>query len=339
MSDRDRPQGEEGALRLALDALFARGSERARGTTRPAALARPSASPEAVAEQLARARASLRAAAGWSERRERRWRAALLAHTTRRDLSWRGDLALLRDFLHQRLRASPALRVVAASLALHVVAAPAVAYWVLREGAPERRLTLRVELAPEADLAPDPGPRTGPEDELVRLARIREARANERARERFLLIHAGPSAPPCALEPAAPVEVALLAERARSLRTRSFDQPVREWSSLRPLGLALWLDLESDRLVLTGQATPALAVAAAQAQALASGEDAAAAGTRALLRSAASRATRLGLTDSGPTEGHELLSPAWFEALERAGTEAGLAELDVWKAWLAWRGR
>jgi hypothetical protein len=54
----------------------------------------------------------------------------VLARTSREDLSIGGDLRLLRGFVHERLRASVVLRLVAASLLVHVMALPVLA-WVL----------------------------------------------------------------------------------------------------------------------------------------------------------------------------------------------------------------
>jgi hypothetical protein len=71
----------------------------------------------------------------------------VLARTTREDVSWRGDLRLVRGFLRQRLSSSVFLRVVAASLLVHVAALPVLAYytWV----APKPSYTLLVDLARE----------------------------------------------------------------------------------------------------------------------------------------------------------------------------------------------
>lgn len=56
--------------------------------------------------------------------------ARVLARTTRRDLGWSGDLRLAGRFVRERLRASLALRVAAASLVLHLFALPVVAWMV-----------------------------------------------------------------------------------------------------------------------------------------------------------------------------------------------------------------
>lgn len=72
------------------------------------------------------------------------------------DPSWRGDLALVRGYLGERLAHSPLLRLAAASLLVHLIAVPAVlAYVYLEKRQPE--LMLGFEKAPdphpfEADL-------------------------------------------------------------------------------------------------------------------------------------------------------------------------------------------
>lgn len=60
---------------------------------------------------------------------------AILSQTTREDVSWRGDLRLVGSFLRHRLHASVILRVVAASLLIHIAALPVLAYfgWVQPE--------------------------------------------------------------------------------------------------------------------------------------------------------------------------------------------------------------
>jgi hypothetical protein len=73
----------------------------------------------------------------------------VLAGTTREDVSWRGDLALWRGFLAQRLGASAVLRVVAASLLVHVAALPVLAYYTWKQPAPERGV--QVDFSPRSE--------------------------------------------------------------------------------------------------------------------------------------------------------------------------------------------
>ena len=73
----------------------------------------------------------------------------VLARTTREDLTWRGDLRLLGGYLRGRLRASAWLRVAAASLLVHLVALPVLAYYVIFT--PAQPFDLTFEPAPESD--------------------------------------------------------------------------------------------------------------------------------------------------------------------------------------------
>ncbi|HEX6882578.1 MAG TPA: hypothetical protein VF530_04300 [Planctomycetota bacterium] len=329
---------DERALALALEALLGRAEERARAGSELAARPEGRALRAEVAAELARSADELRRATRWSEKREARWRAELFARTTRRDLSWRGDLALLWDFLRQRLRASPALRVVAASLALHVIAAPAVAYWILREPRPEKRVTLRVELPAAEPFLPEPPPPALTDDELLRLARAQEARENERARERFVLAQAAAQVPALEAEPGAAPATMLLARRALALRASQPAEEAQDWRALDPLALALWLELGLDQHVRHGATPPELGLACARAEHEARGLADSRPGTAELLRAACARASRLGLLAGGPA-GPELLGAPWFAALERAGREHDLAASPVWRAWLAWSAK
>lgn len=81
----------------------------------------------------------------------RRLSERILARTTREDLSWRGDLALVGGFLRKRLGESVALRLVAASLLVHLIAAPSLlAYYMLVKPAREVNLSFEMpQRAPE----------------------------------------------------------------------------------------------------------------------------------------------------------------------------------------------
>jgi len=326
-------------LALALEALLGRAEARARAESELATRPQGRALRAELATGLARSADELRQAARWSEAREARWRAQLFARTTRRDLSWRGDLALLVDFLRQRLRASPALRVVAASLVLHVVAAPVVAYWILREPRPEKRVTLRVELPAAEPFLPEPPPPALPDDELLRLARAQEARENERARERFVLAQSAARVPAVEAEPGAAPATELLARRARALRASEPSEragaEAPDWRALDPLELALWLELGLDQFVRHDAAPAELGLACARAAQAARDLVGTRPGTGELLRAACARASRLGLLASAP-DGPALLAEPWFAALERAGREHDLLASPVWRAWLEW---
>ena len=91
----------------ALDALL--GTPAQRASARAELEAQPSGAEQlrVLADGLRQAREELRGNA-LSPAREARLVAGVLAATTRQDLSWRGDLRLLLDFLRARLRSSPA---------------------------------------------------------------------------------------------------------------------------------------------------------------------------------------------------------------------------------------
>jgi hypothetical protein len=73
----------------------------------------------------------------------------ILVSTTREDLSWRGDLRLVGGFVRQRLRSSRLLRVVAASLLLHVIALPVFAYYAFVRPPAQRTVILFAPTPPE----------------------------------------------------------------------------------------------------------------------------------------------------------------------------------------------
>lgn len=54
----------------------------------------------------------------------------ILARTTREDLSWRGDLNLWAGYLRRRISESGWMKVAAASLLVHLIALPALAFYV-----------------------------------------------------------------------------------------------------------------------------------------------------------------------------------------------------------------
>jgi len=76
----------------------------------------------------------------------------VLRRTTREDVSWRGDLRLVGGFLRTRLRSSVLLRVVAASLLVHLAALPVLAYfgWIAPEPTP--RIAFELPTGREGEL-------------------------------------------------------------------------------------------------------------------------------------------------------------------------------------------
>jgi hypothetical protein len=82
---------------------------------------------------------------------------AILDRTTREDVSWRGDLRLVGGFLRTRLHSSVVLRVVAASLLIHIAALPVLAYFGWAQ--PESQTRIGFEFPGELPFAAaDPEP-------------------------------------------------------------------------------------------------------------------------------------------------------------------------------------
>jgi hypothetical protein len=143
--------------------------------------------------------------------------------------------------------------------------------------------------------------------------------------------------------PDAPLELRLLEARARGLRERRWDPWLREiaLSDLDTLSLALWCEVELDRYVLSGSRPPAWKQAVQILERdLARPENPE--GSR-LLTHALDRAREYGLADGVTVARLEpdarLWSEKWFDDLDAAGREAGIAENGVWRAWVDWRGR
>jgi hypothetical protein len=100
---------------------------------------------------IARCRAAGEQLEAFAPGRQRSLVERVLARTTREDLSWRGDLRLFGGFVLQRLRTSPALRLAAASLLVHLFALPLLAWYGLARLDQEREPVIRF-----APLLPDP---------------------------------------------------------------------------------------------------------------------------------------------------------------------------------------
>jgi len=277
-----------------------------------------------LAGELARAGAVLRARAFRRPRDEARFVASVLGRTTREDLSWRGDLRLALDFLRARLRASPALRVVAASLALHLVAAPALAWWMLREPRAERAFTLHIELPSELPLAEEPTDLEAPADELRAAAHAREARENERARVRHALGAAALQEPWLAEPTEASVAVTRFARHLAALRERRAPEVSVPAEGEGLFARALALELALDRRWLLGvEDDGSRRLAWALAQDLAQSPDARAAG---FVASTLRRAWSEGVLEDEPAPAAWPFSSEWRAALARAAeAEPGAA--------------
>ena len=104
--------------------------------------------------RAALAAAAPRTSAGLTER--------ILARTSREDLGLRGEARLIFAFVRTRLRSSRALRVAAAVLFLHLLALPALAYFVWR--AEHQRYPVQVTSEPSEPVFE---PAREPEPELI----------------------------------------------------------------------------------------------------------------------------------------------------------------------------
>ena len=125
---------------LILDALFGDHADEGAADRREALDADGQAELQELEAVLAQARVEARAAPDWSPIREGALVGRVLSQTTREDLSWRGDLRLVAGFIRERLAASPILKVVAASLLVHLIALPVVGWYV--PPGPENQATI-----------------------------------------------------------------------------------------------------------------------------------------------------------------------------------------------------
>lgn len=292
----------------------------------------------------ARAAARRAAAADLTSLREGRLVGRILALTTREDLSWRGELRLLRRFVVERLAQSPALRWVAASLVLHLCALPFFGTELVELLDPRVRLRFEppVELPaePQDELAvedtpplPDPaGEAGGPDpaaiDNALRRARFELSRARAEGRV--------PPPPAAGALVGVPLEIRLLAARSRGLEERTWEAWLEDGEGLAAAGAqarALWVEVLLDRHVLTGRRA---AVLAPTLNRLALAPD------TPLARHALDRARAYGLWEApagfDPDRAPAALGPAWRAALERTlvrDPDATPSALDAWlQAWL-----
>lgn len=106
----------------------------------------------------------------------------VLARTTREDLSWRGDLRLVRGFVGRALHDSRSLRVAALVLGMHFLGLSVLAYQVLRRP-PQPQLHIDFEtpalppfVEPEAEPSPELTVPTTSEEPEVRAVPPADAR-------------------------------------------------------------------------------------------------------------------------------------------------------------------
>jgi hypothetical protein len=286
----------------------------------------------------------------------------VLARTTREDLGWRGDLRLVLGFAGQRLRSSRLMRFVAASLLVHLIVLPVLAYLAWRGPQPERAIFITTEprrdqappvvpMEPERDVqltepAP-PGLLVPVRGEPARAPRpsARQAEAAREAERQHLLSLRGEAPPVGETAPEDTLE-RLLWMRSRRLN----DQLVDPWleGAQPPPGsttveLALWAENLIDHYVLRHRTPLALP---GTLERLAREEAAGDAAERLALH-ALVRAARLGVLPSdlgpadldrrlgalGPDAGaafDEPLGGAWASALE-----AAVGQRELARAWAA----
>lgn len=151
-SDETPDRGDERRLLAAIDAALE--------SAGPASDER-----SALDDLRARCAAALAAPSAADEARARRVERAILARTTREDLSLRRDLGLVLDFFTGRLRESALLRIVAAAVLVHVTLVPLVAYHLVGE-AERPQLTIHLSQETLDDLEEDL-PRRDPNMRLV----------------------------------------------------------------------------------------------------------------------------------------------------------------------------
>jgi len=273
----------------------------------------------------------------------------VLERTTRDDPSWFGDVRLVRRFVGRRLRTSALLRFVAASLVVHLVALPVVAWIVLDEpDEPALRLSIEHEpvdpYAPEepepAELDYDFGDVQADADRLEGRTRATYAERwdveNALAADRYVLTQrrfestdAAPS------EPA----LRLLLERQRVADEGPAEAGAPPVPS-DPLARVLWVELELDRVALgRPRRRPELVDVLADLAALVDGTDEPVA---RLARAARQRARAYGVLPVEPgfhwrawtlaARGGRGLGAALSEIVERRG---GRLEAREWRSALS----
>lgn len=225
-------------------------------------------SPEAreLGAFLARCRTAIEVESKSAHAREDALVESILASTTREDLGWRGDLRIVRGFLGERMRSSGVLRFAAASVVAHLIALPAVAWYVWKAGDDKPSGPLIQIAAPEeplvVDAAPEELPELAPLPELEELdvaaRRFADATAqNNVRRDRYELARVGHTAMEWLETGSGDARVGDLLEMRRArlsgdpqaagllLRSRGRIEP-----DPHDLTLALWLELWLDDFAL-----------------------------------------------------------------------------------------
>ncbi len=142
----------------------------------------------------------------------------------------------------------------------------------------------------------------------------------------------------------APLEVRLLEARAKGLRERRWEPWLREipLSDLGTLSLALWCEVQLDRYLLDGARPPAWKRAVEILQRDLARPEIPRESSK-LLAHALERARDYGLTEDVEVARLDPARPPWtgqwFDDLDAAGREAGVADSGMWRAWVDWRGQ
>lgn len=240
----------------------------------------------------------------------------ILSDTTREDLSWRGDLRLVAGYVGARLRASAALRVIAASLVLHLLGLPLLAWagWLRPEPSGSRILVEAPRRDPFSTYDEPLRVVTGPEEERLadserEALRARRYVQNTLRWNRWVLARSLPPAPA-----QAPDEARADAILRARLRVLAGAAPAAPLASLQPapdagsLQKSLWCELLLDRFLVSGSGGGLLDIALTS------------------LCADESLGERLRVSALSRADAYGQLTAAQAEALERA--RAGLASDD-----------
>ncbi len=200
---------------------------------------------------------SLEDTSDWSAEREQALVERVLTRTTREDLSVRGELRLVGRFLRDRLRSSAALRILAASVLLHLCIVPVLGMLAWKERtAPRTRIEFELPRTDEDAAFADPV-----EDEADPARTVRHtALEHENARRRARWVLATSSGPPIPTNDGS-LESKLLAARSRYLAERAWTPWLDEratWQDGTTLARVLLAELLLDRFLFEAVRSPEL---------------------------------------------------------------------------------
>jgi len=273
---------------------------------------------------LAAARGELRDLPDFGPEREQELIGRILSRTTRAPA-------------RARRRRGPWISLAAAAV---VACAGAVLLFVRGAYGPGPQLAARLASPGEAPAAPvEARAEVGFRDAL---ARAREELVASAAAARKA--NAGVEAAGVGTYADAPLELRLLEARAKGLRERRWDPWLREisLSDLGTLSLALWCEVQLDRYLLDGSRPPAWRRAVDILRRDLARPETPRESSK-LLAHALERARDYGLTEDVTVARLDPARPPWtgqwFDDLDAAGREAGIAESGTWRAWVDWRGQ